>query len=483
MAHIKSRLKPESSVKSRWFVNIYLITIIVMIIISCLVVYLFASRCYHTAELALYGENSDVVAEYFGNFGFSDDDEFRAAANNYVSSFKKKNVMEVWVIDKNGKVVASSGESKLPEDVRMDDYYAALRDDNTVNCMKIKMPWGESVMALSSILKNEKDESFGAIRYIISLKDINREIGIVSVFVFLGFLIIAMLLINSGLYFVSTIVGPVEKITGTAKQIAAGDFSARIDSKPYNDEIGRLCDTINDMAKQLGENERMKDEFISTVSHEIRTPLTAIKGWGETLMTLDESEKELTQKGLSVITDETQRLSDMVEQLLDFSSIINGKVKSKKEKIDVCSLVSRAMLVYKQKAELENKVLSFSCNKNKEYYTVADANELFRVFVNILDNAIKYTQSGGNINVSVEKIKNYVRILVSDNGCGISKKDLQYVKQKFYKADSSVHGTGIGLAVADEIIKSSGGRLNITSTLGKGTQVEVLLLALEKEDM
>ncbi|MGN0467190.1 MAG: ATP-binding protein [Acutalibacteraceae bacterium] len=473
----------KSTIKTRWMLNIYFAAVIILLVVSCLVIYLFANRYYHYTQLTLYAQNTDVVDTYFENFKSSTDEQFNKAAKNFVSNFPQRDVMDVWVIDRNGKISASSGDYEIAGDVSMDDYYSALRNENFVSCKKTKMPWGESVMALSCVLKDSSGSSFGAVRYIISLESINRQIAILSVFVFLGFLIVALLFTNSGLYFVSTIVEPVNKISRTAKRIASGDFSARIYTKPYNDEIGQLCDTINDMAKQLGETEKMKNDFISTVSHEIRTPLTAIKGWGETLLTLDESDSQLNKKGLEVITDEAQRLSDMVEELLDFSSLTSGRAKMQKEKIEIRSFVEKALLVYKQKAQSENKTLKLICSDNEKFYVYADADRIFRVFVNILDNALKYTKPSGNITVKVEKNKNYVRILFSDNGCGIAKKDLQYVKQKFYKANNTVHGTGIGLAVADEIIKTHSGKLNISSTEGKGTDVEVLLPLENEEDM
>ena len=133
--------------------------------------------------------------------------------------------------------------------------------------------------------------------------------------------------------------------------------------------------------------------------------------------------------------------------------------------------------MYRPKAEKEKKTLELTLPKNAESFVFGDSDRICQVFINILDNALKYTETGGKIIIKVENLKKYVKISFSDNGCGISKADLQHVKEKFYKANNEKHGTGIGLAVVDEIIKLHNGLFRIESTEGKGTTAEVLLPA------
>ena len=229
------------------------------------------------------------------------------------------------------------------------------------------------------------------------------------------------------------------------------------------------------MARQLGQMDEMKNSFISTVSHEIRTPLTAIKGWSETLSSsAEKSEDEVLKRGLKIITSETGRLSSMVEELLDFSRMQSGKLKMKNGVVDIIAEVQQAYLMYRPKAEKEGKTLRLVLPKNEESFVDGDSDRICQVFINILDNAVKYTETNGKIIIKVENLKKYVKISFSDNGCGISKSDLQHVKEKFYKANNEKHGTGIGLAVVDEIIKLHNGLFRIDSTENKGTTVEVM---------
>lgn len=425
---------------------------------------------------------SDTVDNFFESYQKSEKNDFYSGAARFVENFTHRNAMDVWVIDENGTPLLSSGGYEVTSYDDMPDYFAALRSQDGMCVIRTKMPWNESVMALSYILTDSEGVNYGAVRYLVSLEDINRQIALMGILLFVSYILILMFIGNTGAYFVDSIVNPVKKINVTAKRIASGDFSARIDSYHEDDEIGELCDTINEMAEQIGEADKMKNDFISTVSHEIRTPLTAIKGWGETLMTLDEDDGELMKKGLGVIIKETSRLSFMVEELLDFSRMQNGSLKMKNAAVDVIAEVQQAYLVYKQKAESENKSLELSFDSQSSFLVMGDSDRICQVFVNILDNAVKYTDSGGKINITVEKSENYVRILFSDNGCGIPEQSLRYVKEKFYKANNKVRGTGIGLAVADEITRMHGGRLNISSEEQKGTEVEVLLPLREKED-
>ncbi len=230
------------------------------------------------------------------------------------------------------------------------------------------------------------------------------------------------------------------------------------------------------MADELENSEQIKNDFISSVSHELRTPLTAIKGWSETLAGGYEPETFL--KGMKVISGETLRLERMVEELLDFSRIQSGHFSLQMSKMDVIAELEDALLIYIDKAKKENILISYD---EPEFLcpVYGDKNRLRQVFINVIDNAIKYTDPGGRIDISVEKRDDSVSVIVADTGCGIAPSDLPKVKAKFYKANSTRRGSGIGLAVADEIIAMHGGALDMESELNVGTTV-IITLPLDK---
>lgn len=405
--------------------------------------------------------------------------DFRSTAKKVVESFMDKDKMELMILGKTGKVFLTSSGFMPQDDAIAQDFVNASAAKNGLG------EWdgysgdtGEKIMAVTSILKSSDGERLGAARYVVSLSDVDRQIAqfvFLSGIIFLAIILFAML---SGMYFVNSIVVPIGEISDTAKRIAAGDFQARLDKK-HNDEIGQLCDTLNYMAGELDAAERLKNDFISSVSHELRTPLTAIRGWGETILSSGPSDRETLKKGMGVIIEETERLSTMVEELLDFSRMQSRRFKLVLDKIDILAELGEAVLMFSDRAKREG--LTFTYNEPESLPAVmGDKNKLKQVFVNIIDNAFKYSDPGGTVTVDAVESGESVKITISDTGCGISKEDLEHVKEKFYKGNSTRRGTGIGLAVSEEIVNLHGGILNIESEEGKGTSVSIILPACAK---
>jgi signal transduction histidine kinase len=267
--------------------------------------------------------------------------------------------------------------------------------------------------------------------------------------VLIGMAILFFVIISS-VYFINSIVRPIGDVSITARRIAQGDFEARL-AKETDDEIGELCDSINYMAGELKTTDKLKNDFISSVSHELRTPLTAIKGWCETIIDSGSSDKETLERGLGVISSETDRLSGMVEELLDFSRMQSGRLKLIFERIDLLAELGEAVMIFTERARREGIALVYD-EPEAAAPVHGDRNRLRQVFINIIDNAFKYSDTGGRVKIAARLEDDWVSVTIADTGCGIAPDDLPKVKQKFYKANSSRRGSGIGLAVADEII-------------------------------
>ena len=329
-------------------------------------------------------------------------------------------------------------------------------------------------MAITKISPSVGDQQLAAMRFAVSLELVDRQIILFILVITLVCIAIIFFVIFSGSYFIGSIVNPVGEVSVTARKIAHGDFNARL-TKKNDDEIGELCDTINYMAEELSANDRMKNDFISSVSHELRTPLTAIKGWAETLADMGgEVDPEMLAKGMRVITSETERLAGMVEELLDFSRIQSGRMKLVKDRMDVIAELSEAVLMFEERARHEGKRLIY--NEPDQFASfMGDRNRLRQVFVNIIDNALKYSDRGDTVTVRASVSESQVDISVADTGIGIREEDLPKIKEKFFKANSTRRGSGIGLAVADEIVSLHGGTLDITSKENVGTRVTIHL--------
>ena len=312
----------------------------------------------------------------------------------------------------------------------------------------------------------------------VSLEEADKQIGMVVGILILAGVVILLFISTSSYYFMKSILTPIKEIGATARRIAQGDFKARIE-KSNDDEIGQLCDTINDMAVELGTAERMKNDFISSVSHELRTPLTAIKGWAETITEVGDDDKATFSRGMGIIIRESERLSGIVEELLDFSRMQSGRMTLTMEKIDILAELGEAVYMFSDRARSERKFLLYD-EPAMLSPVLGDINRLRQVFVNIIDNALKYTAEGGTISVAAMEAEGLISVVISDDGCGIPAEHLPNVKKKFYKANQTIRGSGIGLALADEIMRLHNGSLTIESQENVGTTVTITIPVLSE---
>ena len=452
-------------ITKRWLINTFGVILIILFVLVVSFAIVIQNSYYRGICQILNGRASELV-----NI-FNDKDDFIRTARVYVENFPDKELMELMVINEEGKVVITSTGFAPDNNQSMPDYNAALKSEDEYADWHGSLSSGENVMALTRVIYDDNNEQIGAIRYVVSLEEADRKIFIsISVICLVGVLILFFIFLSST-YFLRSIVRPVQEISTTAKRIAQGDFDARI-NKFYDDEIGDLCDTINYMAGELGTADKLKNDFISSVSHELRTPLTAIKGWAETMQLDGFRDLKTVQKGMSIIIKETERLNGIVEEVLDFSRIQEDRMVLIMDRIDILAELDESIYMQRERANAENKHIVYD-EPEMLPPVIGDRNRLRQVFINIIDNALKYSPEGGVVNVSIEQEGDNIVIVIADNGCGIPAQHLPKIKQKFYKANQTVRGSGIGLAVADEIVKLHKGSLDIDSVENEGTTVTI----------
>lgn len=460
------------SIAVRWFMEIFLIVAVVITV---------AAVAFSVIFNSLYTERLQTLADdysyEFATLSSYNAETFEDAAVGISEDFIYKNKIEVQVIDKKGNIIVSTSGFQ-PSDESMSDYEKAVLSPSGTATFKGKNSDGENILSRTTVIKSENGDMLGAYRWVTSFEATQRKVTgfVIAVFVvcigILGFCAL------SGLFFIKSIVRPVRDVSNMARKIAMGDFDTRIEIEK-EDEIGELCDTINYMASELSQAETIKNDFISSVSHELRTPLTAIRGWGETAKMSIGTDGELVEKGLDVVLSEADRLSNLVEELLDFSRMQSGRLTLNTVPIDICDLLATAVNMYTELARQQGIELSYT--PPAETSTVlGDADRLKQVFINIIDNAVKYTEKGGLVLIVQTKEEGCVRIQIKDTGVGIPAQDIDRVKEKFFKSNKTVRGSGIGLAVADEIIKHHQGLLFVESTEGVGTTVTIVLPLLEE---
>jgi signal transduction histidine kinase len=262
-------------------------------------------------------------------------------------------------------------------------------------------------------------------------------------------------------------------VTSVAEGMAAGNFQIKSRRK-RDDEIGKLSDTLNYMADEITKREKLKNDFISSVSHELRTPLTSIMGWAITLQSEKFQQKEMLNDGLGIIAKESERLTQMVEELLDFSKFISGRIKLEYERVNLTDILEHIRKQLTPRAARDNIDLTVSYPENIPDL-LTDSNRLKQLFINILDNALNFTASGGFVRFQTEASEKEYTFTITDSGCGIAAQELPMVKEKFYKGRSSHSQNGIGLSICEEIVNLMGGRLEISSEVNVGTTVVITL--------
>lgn len=449
------------------------IVLAVLLVVDVLALVIFSNYYTNAAEQNLTAKLESVISplsRYQTVSGLESEIE------SSVTEFDEKEKYELLALSSSGEVLLSSSGFEPSEWLDLSGYEKALDSSDGEYCETLKLSTGEKVMCYTVVLSSTSSE-YGALMLLTSIDLIDRQIFRIGVVLSLSLLAIILLMLFAGLSFVRSIVVPVRQMCDISKKYAEGDFRERIDPKT-SDEIGELAQSINYMATELENSDKVKNEFISSVSHELRTPLTAIKGWSETALEMSD-DPETIQKAMKVITGETERLSEMVEELLDFSRIEDGRFTLNRETCDILAELGEAVLIYGERAKSLGIKLEYF-EPEMLPFVYGDRARLRQVFINIIDNAVKYTNSGGTVSVEAFEKSKEIVVLISDTGVGIAPQDLPKVKTKFYKANHTRRGSGIGLAVANEIVEMHGGNLTINSELGKGTTVRITLPITEQ---
>ncbi len=465
-------LSKRSGLEAKWTRTAVIATVCAVIIFTTIASIVVSMLYFGSVRNRVEEIQNTSVKDYFALYSGSDR-EFNSAASDFVTSFSNADSVRLTVISASGKPIADTS-GIIPENTdSMNDYSNALSSDSGKGEWKGYNENSEHVMCMTYAIKNDNGSVVGYVRYVTSLSKIDWKIAEIVLLITLLVLTVAVLIFSFNKSFIRSMIVPVNELNETAKSIAEGNFDIHIDYKG-DDEIGQLYSSIENMSHELSRTDKLKNEFITTVSHELRTPLTAIKGWGETIMDLGVNNPSLIKNGVQVIIKESERLSDLVEELLDFSKFQSNEFTLRTQTIDVLAELDETAFTFKEHALRDSIELTCSI-PDVPAIAVADPARIRQVFVNVIGNALKYTGEGGKVEILANIVDGVLIIFVRDDGCGIAKKDLPHVKEKFYKANDTVHGNGIGLAVADEIIKLHGGDLEIKSAEGEGTIVRITI--------
>ena len=456
----------RKGIRGRLTANFMIVILVSVAVLEILLIYIVQQNYYGTLKGNLTNQvkiSADMYSKYYSDASLEDNILYN------VDAFWNQSNAEVQIIDKRGRIVMDSQGVIPGPGEPVDDIRDALNNrlGEWVGPLN-----GQKVIAVAYPLKSD-GEIVGALRLIASTEAIDNDINYtIKIFVGIG-LVVVLLVGMLSIFLANTILIPLKEVTVVAESMAAGNYQIK-SRKRRDDEIGKLSDTLNYMADEITKREKLKNEFISSVSHELRTPLTSIMGWAITLQSEKFQQKETLNDGLGIIAEESERLTRMVEELLDFSKFVSGRIKLEYGNVDLVKLMDHIKKQLTPRAIRENIHLTVTYPENMPDM-VGDVNRLKQLFINILDNALNFTSAGGSVHFEAEYTEKEYRFTIVDTGCGIAPEELPMVKEKFYKGKSSHSKNGIGLSICEEIVTLLRGRMDITSEVNKGTTVTITL--------
>jgi len=318
----------------------------------------------------------------------------------------------------------------------------------------------------------------GRVSYIIqvsgSLKPMYFELNRLKAALFIFLPLAIMLVITSGVFLTKIALSPVDNMTNAIRQITSKNLHQIIELPETNDEIKRLAETFNTMLNRLNQAFSIQQQLIQDVSHELKTPLTVLKGKQEVALNKKRTPEEY-ESVLSVNLEEINKMSQLVENLLVLARIENKDYALKTESINLADTIEQILSSMKPLADQKKIALRFSLSG--QVFAEADTNQVNRVISNIIDNAIKYTPSKGEVNLKLSEENAFAKIVISDTGIGIVKDELPRIFDRFYRIDKSRSspGFGLGLSIAKSIIDAHKGKIEVESLPGKGTTFTVFL--------
>lgn len=270
---------------------------------------------------------------------------------------------------------------------------------------------------------------------------------------------------------------PVKRIVSAAEQIMKGDFSVRIPSLRSADKMSGfdvIADYFNQMAEELSGTETLRTDFIANVSHELKTPLAVIQNYG-TLLQQPSLSEEKRQEYAKAITNTSRRLANLITNILKMNKLENQQIYPKAETYELGEQLCECLLAFE--SAWEEKDLEIETDVEEEVLVDTDAELLSLVWNNLFSNAVKFTEPGGTISLSLKAEGEFAIVLVSDTGCGISSEVGKHIFEKFYQGDTShaAQGNGLGLALVKRVIDIVGGDISVSSEVGKGSTFTVKL--------
>ena len=459
--------------RKRWLRGTVLIVLAVLIVAILLISVIIYNYYYSTLRAGLEAK-ARTATDFFANYVGNSYSAYYNSAHRYIETFKEGDRLELQFIDPDGRIMISSFTITSGMSPNTPDIAAAAGSRKISSWVGRREGTGERVMSASAPMVYSNGQVIGVMRYITSLRQVDRQVFLNILAVTGTGAIVLLIVFSLNMFFLRSVISPVSEITKMSKRIAEGSYGIQINNS-YRDEMGEMVESINEMSLKIAQTEKIQSEFISSISHELRTPLTAITGWGETLIYNEQLDGE-TRRGIAIMLKEARRLTKMVEELLEFTRIEDGRFTLNIELIDIAAELEDSIFTFRELLHQDELEFDYESGIDDAPLVPGDPNRLKQVFLNLFDNAAKYGREGKRIEVSSAIAGDYIRIKIRDFGPGVPEDELSNIRMKFYKGSNATgRGSGIGLAVCEEIMKYHGGSMELSNAEDGGFLVTIYL--------
>ncbi len=451
--------------------SINLVIIMVSYIVLALMQSVLVSQFVYRERINGLKDNAKTIAKFIEN-GTSPE-----PLNNFLYGFSHSTKINILIVDNAGDILLSASRDDVFDKnrTRIEEKYRKNVMSNREHLEKGTLGgvYRTDMFNLQvPIVAKQQNAVIGAIFLSIPVPEMTR--AQTQLYKILALSLVLVVLISLGMSFALSrrISKPIKKIGSSAKQFAQGNFSSRVELDGKTDniiEINELTRTFNDMAYSLEKSDDIRNNFLSDVAHELRTPMTTISGFVDGI--LDDTIPAAKQKDyLMIVKDEISRLSGLVNSFLDLTRLETGNQTLEMTSFDINETIRRTLVGFG--GRIEEKSIDVRLDTEAEHMTVrADMNSIRQVLTNLIENAIKFTNQGGEIRITTKSHRHEVRVSVYNTGCGISADDIKMIFERFYKADKSRSqnrgGTGIGLYIVKDILNRHGKEITVQSREGE----------------
>ena len=454
--------------------NFILLVFISLVLINIFSSYMF-KRFYYNQTIENAKDTLDMYVDYDRKFyGFTSNEKLKEAINQHPNLFYNNIDQRLEILDLDGTVLFDSEGYKYTTAPEMDK----LIQNASATWIGRDSASGKRVLTVSTAVMHDEEPIY-YLRLFFGLgqvDDFTNKLSIIIAAISLLVLLVCIIISN---FISDSIVNPIKYLTRIAMRMSKGNYKDKSRLKLKN-EIGALSNAMNILSDEIIKHDELKNEFIANISHELRTPLTSLTGWAYTLKD-GELDQETTELAHDILISESERLSSLLEELLDFSSLISGKISLNKDYFDLKICVEDITKQVFPKLEKNKESIELNI-ADASYLYYGDENRIKQVLINLLDNAVKFNKERGLITVNLYQDKDSYFIDVIDEGVGIEEGELKYIFEKFYTGKKSKSHTGIGLAIVKEIVELHKGDIYIESKVDEGTKFTVKLAKEIKDE-